>query len=539
MPRTQTCRRITALSVGLFVFSSLFTQILRASPGDQEKVKALLSQAEAQEQIFEWEKACDFYETALRLERNLPEVRARYMHALRRSWQQRRNKDVSYRKEVLSLEYGQSVRLCNTILDNLLDNSLDGKNVALSTVLQKGIDELNLGLADPNFCQLYLPSFKMGETRDFRDWLSRLSAGAAPANRGHVKKQMREIALAAMTKLQMSATAAIMEMAAGSCYAFDDYTVYFTPNQLREFCDSLKGEYVGVGITLGVADGKLAIAAVAPFSPAAEAMPALGKDDQLLAINKKSVANLTPETALEMLEGPAGTTVDIELQSPVMGNRVVTLRRRALFVPSVTSHMKNEVVGYLNIACFQETTLQEVDDALFNLKKNNMKALVLDLRGNTGGLFEVAVEVVRRFLDQGVIVSTQSSRTSTIYHARNQAALGVPLVVLVDGDTASSAEVVAGAIKDNKRGRLVGQATFGKGCTQSIFKMPSGPGGVPTGGLRITVARFFSPEGVSYAGRGVVPHMLVDRMLMPMNMQPADHQLDEAILEAHRLLMGS
>jgi len=108
----------------------------------------------------------------------------------------------------------------------------------------------------------------------------------------------------------------------------------------------------------------------------------------------------------------------------------------------------------------------------------------------------------------------------------------VPLVVLIDGETASAAEVLAGALKDNNRGRLVGQTTFGKGCTQTLFKLPQGPGGLPTGGLKITVTRFFSPTGQPYTGRGVTPHLMVDWFpaVMP------DLQLEEAKLEAQRLL---
>jgi carboxyl-terminal processing protease len=163
---------------------------------------------------------------------------------------------------------------------------------------------------------------------------------------------------------------------------------------------------------------------------------------------------------------------------------------------------------------------------------------VMDLRGNGGGLVEVAIETARRFLPTGVIVSTQNqdSRQNTIIQARNPHALTMPLVVLVDGDTASAAEVLAGALKDNKRARLVGQATFGKGCSQGLLKLPAGPGGGPTGAIRITVARLFSPSGVPYTGRGVLPHLVTPRRLMPDSLDDSDHQLAVARLEAQRLL---
>src|SRR5947209_8199415 len=126
----------------------------------------------------------------------------------------------------------------------------------------------------------------------------------------------------------------------------------------------------------------------------------------------------------------------------------VTLRRRPFVVPSVHFQMQSGAVGYVRISCFQETTLADLDAALAELNKQGMKALILDLRGNSGGLFEVAVEAARRFLAAGVIVSTrhQDPKLNTVYHARNPAALTVPLVVLVDGETASAAEVVAGAL---------------------------------------------------------------------------------------------
>src|SRR5262249_27456854 len=134
------------------------------------------------------------------------------------------------------------------------------------------------------------------------------------------------------------------------------------------------------------------------------------------------------------------------------------------------------------------------------------------------------------------IASTQNydSRFNAVYQARNPEAFAMPLVVLIDAETASAAEVLAGALKENKRARLVGQTTYGKGCTQTVVKLPPATGGVPTGGLRITVARFFSPSGLPYTG-GVVPHVLVESLMMP-DTALDDPQLTEARLEALRLL---
>jgi carboxyl-terminal processing protease len=201
--------------------------------------------------------------------------------------------------------------------------------------------------------------------------------------------------------------------------------------------------------------------------------------------------------------------------------------------------MQSGAVGYVRITSFQETTLADLDSALADLNKQGMKALILDLRGNSGGLFDVAVETVRRFLVKGLIVSTRHHDPRVkpgFYHAHNPGALTLPMVVLVDGETASAAEVVAGALKEHKRARVVGQTTYGKGCsqgllrlpTQGLLKLPPKPGGNPTGGIRLTVERFFSPTGYPYSGRGVVPHI-------PVDLDP-EQQLVRALDEAQRLL---
>jgi C-terminal processing protease CtpA/Prc len=203
-------------------------------------------------------------------------------------------------------------------------------------------------------------------------------------------------------------------------------------------------------------------------------------------------------------------------------------------IQSVLAEMKSGDIGYLRILSFQDSTLQELDDWLGQLTKAGARGLVLDLRGNPGGLFEVAVETARRFLSSGVIttVENQDPKFSTVYHARNAAPCTLPLVVVVDGDTASAAEVLAGALKENGRARLVGENTFGKGCTQSLVKLPAA-NGVPTGGLRVTVARFFSPKGQAYTGRGVAPHRVVPRD-KPEMMDNVDHQLVAALEDVQR-----
>ncbi|HXG08314.1 MAG TPA: S41 family peptidase, partial [Gemmataceae bacterium] len=164
-------------------------------------------------------------------------------------------------------------------------------------------------------------------------------------------------------------------------------------------------------------------------------------------------------------------------------------------------------IGLVRILFFHDSTLQEVRDALVYLQSMGADVLILDLRGNPGGLFHPAVQVAELFLAEGTIVLTHSRlRTySRRYRADNPNPVDLPLVVLVDGDTASAAEVLAGALKENQRATLVGQTTFGKGSVQTVLPLDKIPAGI-----RITVAKFYSPANYPYSGRGVTPHTVVD-----------------------------
>ncbi len=503
------------------------------------RLKELRAQAEFHERQADWDKACEVYEGILRLDRGLKEIKDRLQHCQRRGDQVRRHRDYSYRKEVLSLELGRALRLYNLIVETLLENSIERRKTDAGRLFRKGLEELRWALDDPVFVETYLPAAKEADLRTFKNYLAKWGSMKIP-NRAEAVKQAREVAMAAYHHLQLDATTVVMEFTCGACYAIDNFTAYLTPSQLRELCETLRG-FVGVGLTLSVNGNRLVIADVTPGSPA-DVMPAL-KGERLLSVDKKPV--MTPELALELLEGPTGSMVELVVESPLGETRTIALRRRPILVPSVRWAVLTETpdkkplppIGYLQIAGFQDTTLQELDDALVFLGKSDMKVLILDLRGNPGGLFEAAIEAARRFLSAGVITSTQNSdpKFNIVYQARNAMPLGVPVVVLIDGNTASAAEVLAGALKENHRARLVGQTTYGKGCTQTLVKLPPGPGGLPTGGLRITVTRFFSPTGHPYSGKGVAPHLVVERFPMT-GMMDVDHQYETALAEALRLL---
>jgi hypothetical protein len=442
-------RIVSQVARSLIVVVALNLILPALVQAEPSKLREMLDRADSHERSYEWDKAFAVYDEILKTNRDALGIRERQTNVLRRYWQEQRHKDIGYRKEVLSLEYAQALRVSATIFDTLLESSLPKAKLNAGVLLRKSIEELELALRDPNFVAAYLDRPRPAALAAFHDFLSKRKSDAEGLNRAACMKAIREIALAGQSALELNPTVTLLEMACGSCYAVDEFTAYLTPAQFRDLSDSVK--------------------------PGPMAFPA-----------------------------------------------------------SVQFTQRSMDIGYIQITHFQETTPQEIDDAFLSLSKMGMKGLVVDLRGNAGGLVDAAVEVARRFLASGVIVSTVNSdpKLNAVYQSRNDSAWTVPVVVLVDGDTASAAEILAGALKENGRARILGQPTFGKGSMQGLVKLPEALGGIPTGGLRLTIARFFSPKGTPYAGHGITPDLLLE----PFSSLTAD-VADPHIIAAHDDLM--
>jgi carboxyl-terminal processing protease len=520
-----------------------YTSPARAIPDDQIRKLVQLAQNYERQPTPDWEKIREIYEDLLGQKDPGLRIRERYHHAQRRCWQQRRHQDPSYCKEVLSIEYGQALRLYKTISITLLEGGLDKKKLDPTKLFRKGMEEFDSALADPRFLKEYVPAGKHADVAAFRTLLKKTWGNMGKLSREEAVKQIGEVAMAAEFHLNLNATVVTMEFACGACYAIDEYTVYLTPNQLRQLAQSLsRSEAIGVGLTLTVRDNnRIVIYAIMMDSPAAQ--EGISEGDQIISVNKKAVADLPLHTVKEMLEGPVGSTVDIELLAPGDTNvRALRLQRQRALVADIEATMVEEPytsIGYIKVRSFTDTTVQDLDGALTRMTQEfGMKALILDLRDNGGGIFESAIDSARRFLVSGIIASTlnHDSKANFVYQAKNPNALRIPMAVLVNGDTASAAEVLAGALKDNNRAYLIGQTTFGKGCTQCVLKLPDATGGLPTGGMKLTVSRFFSPKGVPYSGRGIVPHFLVDDGMPASQSMLGDAYRAKAIEELTRVL---
>ena len=275
----------------------------------------------------------------------------------------------------------------------------------------------------------------------------------------------------------------------------DPYSVYLTPERQNRLLENTRGTYGGLGIQIDVRDGWITVIAPTPGTPADRAGIQTG--DRIVAVDGRPTQGLTPEEALHLLRGPKGSRVALLVERPGLGDRLsfqitrADIRLRAVQQAS----MLNERVGYVDLNVFSDSTTTELRGSIDSLRRRGMQALVLDLRQNPGGLLEQGVEVSDLFLDRGQKIVSMRGRTpvtTTDFVARApQSWPDLPIVVLVNGGTASASEIVAGALQDHDRAVIVGSTTFGKGSAQSVFRMPSG------GALKLTTARWFTPVGRS------------------------------------------
>jgi carboxyl-terminal processing protease len=300
----------------------------------------------------------------------------------------------------------------------------------------------------------------------------------------------------------------------GALSTLDPHSVFLKPSFSSEMEVSTQGEFGGLGIQISVRDGFLTIIAPIPGTPAARL--GLKPKDRIVTIGEESTVNMPIEEAVKRLRGPKGTNVTIGIMRDGFGEpKLYTITRDIIKVESVKSDRLEGDIGYIWLRQFIKDTAGDLRTQIekFNTDKP-LKGLVLDLRGNPGGLLEAAVEVSDLFLESGVIVSTvaHKNRDDRTAHKRGTLA-DLPVTVLVDAGSASASEIVAGALKYGGRGVIIGETTFGKGSVQVLYKFDDDPDRRTS--LKLTIAQYLTPGDVSIQSQGIIP----DIELVPIIVQ--------------------
>ncbi|HZK17763.1 MAG TPA: S41 family peptidase [Clostridia bacterium] len=299
----------------------------------------------------------------------------------------------------------------------------------------------------------------------------------------------------------------------GLIKALDDpYTSYIPPESVDSFYESIEGNYAGIGVVIEQRDDFPVAVDIIEKSPAQ--LAGMKKLDRIIGIDGKSVRDMTLTEVSELLRGPEGTTVRVTVYREDTANVDLNITRANINAPTVFSEQVTGEVGYISISSFNSHTADDFKQALTNLKNGDITGLILDLRGNSGGVLSAAVDIAGHFLDAGQIILTTEDRFGSREMYRSSGtglAEGLKVAVLVDGFTASASEILAGALGAHDKAALVGDKTYGKGVVQFLVPLESG------GSLKVTVQKYFTPDGLCIHGNGIEP----DRKVLTSNLQVA------------------
>jgi len=285
----------------------------------------------------------------------------------------------------------------------------------------------------------------------------------------------------------------------------DPYSVYMDKNEFEDFVTSINGSFEGVGLSLGVDEKTKNIIVISPIEGTPAHKAGILPRDVIVRVDKVDLRGKSLDEAVKLLRGKKGTKVTVYVERPGIKDLLkFELIRDNIKIRTVKSEMIEGQIGYIKITSFDTYTPQELNEALKNLKDKKIKGLILDLRNNPGGALDSAVKVADILLGKGLIVYTEDKNKNRLEEFySDESKVEIPFVVLINENSASAAEIVAGAVKDFKAGLLIGEKTFGKGTVQELVPLAGG------GGIKLTIAKYYLSSGRSIDGEGVIPDVVI------------------------------
>ncbi len=528
-PVVQTVRNVpqTANTTNVFVNETHETVERTSSAASSTAVETLVSDFgsvealpdEVREQLAEgtrleselrWTEALNLYEETLHRYPKVPQIRQSFNRCRCHHELARRYVDPSFRESIRTSSSQATLRIYEEVLSKISNYYVE--TPSWNDLFERASQAFDWALDDPQFRHVW-PQLTDENIRVFRagrgEWMKGL-----PLNRqSDVIVAARQMGDLVEKQLQLPMQAMLFEFIAGTVGTLDPYSAFLTPNQLRDLFGQIDGNFVGIGVELHIFSDRLVVTRVLPGSPAQKGGVLVG--DRLVSVDGYRWNEMTIEQLAGRLQGLSGSSVRVELDRENETVRGVTLQRERVEVPSI-EEMKfidpSQGIAYLKLTGFQRTTRRDLENALWSLYREGMRALVIDVRGNPGGLLPASVDAVDLFVRQGTIVSTRGRNPSedVVYDAREPNTWRVPLIVLVDENSASASEIFAGAIHQLGRGTIIGTRSYGKGSVQSVVPLLT-----CGAGLRLTTARFYSPKGEAYQDMGVSPDVLVHTAAKP------------------------
>lgn len=459
------------------------------------------------EQERNWKEAIRVYQSALEKwddndELKLGLRRAKFNYSI-----DRRYLDESFKTTLKPMSREAAMSLYDDVLTNVQGYFIDP--MSASTIVAHGTESLWLALGNQKFVEDNLFGASGDKIEQLRRTLYQRYWNKPIPHRFAAQQVVGEICDLCLKEVGLECGPVIMEYVFGACNCLDDYSNVLTPSRGQDLNGNIKGEFVGIGIVMEAELGwGMTLQQVLPQSPAQEA--GLKRGDYITAVNGQDCRYMSTEEAAELLAGKAGSVVELTINRNGGRPFSVSCSRREVKINSVAVAKiidSEHGVGYIQMTGFQQNTVRELDAALLSLQQQGMKSLIWDLRENPGGLLDAAIEVADRFIANGVIVSTRgraANQTST-FQAHQAGTWNIPLTLLIDENSASASEIVAGAIRDHQRGKIVGRKSFGKWSVQTIFNARFGTS------IRLTTAKFYSPNGSTWGKVGLAPDIVVEQ----------------------------
>ena len=313
----------------------------------------------------------------------------------------------------------------------------------------------------------------------------------------------------------------------GLLQSLDPYSSYMSPEIFNEMQTETSGEFGGLGIEVGMESGVVKVISPIDDTPAAKAGIKAG--DYIVKIEDIQVQGKSLSEAVDLMRGPVGSSIELTVRRKGMKKALIfNITREIIEIQSVKADLLEKNIGYIRLTSFNENSSEQIEDKIKDLEKNlSVKAYILDLRNNPGGLLSQAIKISDFFLDNGEIVSTKSRKVSENrkwFAKKGDLTNGKTIMVLINYGSASASEIVAGALKDHKRAIILGENSYGKGSVQSIIPLKN------EGAIRLTVAKYYLPSGKSISEVGVSPDIEINEVGEEFKIKSdSDNQLNYAI----------
>ena len=483
------------------------------------------------EQNQRWLEAIQHYEVAARKFPDHGELKRRLLISRLHYDVLRRCLDVTMLENLKQASVQDVLELYSEVLARLEMSYVDP--LEMTQLVRGGTAYLEVALTEPKFVDAFLAGQNPQVVEQFRTNIHRHTLSRPVNNRFEARSIVASAAASAEKQIGLNPTITVMQFVFGAVGLLDPYSSFLSTTELNEVESQIEGNFVGLGIALKPHEVPLYVLNVIPNGPAMEA--GLQAGDSILEIGSARCEDVGAERAADLLRGPERSHVRLLIarQDGTTFERVVA--RRRVEVPSIENANLLDTasgIAYLKITSFQKTTANELDEALWTLHRQGMQNLIIDLRGNPGGWLDAAVAVADRFIQEGGIVSTRGKNgiENQNYTANRSGTWQVPLILLIDHESASASEILAGAINDNRRGLLVGSTSYGKGSVQGLFHTKA-----LSSGIRLTVSKFYSPTGAAISERGVQPNIAVEADVPGANV-PGANVLGANVLGEHAVV---